>query len=558
MFISKFWTLLLALSVGLMLAIILLGKDLVNRERIGSTTEILYKEMTKTDVALKLHARERLDVLLTLALDRDVRKFLYTASAGPEKASKIRSQLLSILRKRNKELGNYTADLLVALNMKGEAICQVGKNEREHGYNLAGFPAVDAALRGYVRDDVWKISNDVLLIGARPVIEQGRYVGVLVHAMKVNDKLATDLSPSVQLAFFTGNVMSAVGSLKTKGIEKAQGAHIIKPLDKVLKSERFKKEGYSDVERIGTPDQEFLAVYSKVRGEAASNEVGFALVMPVERMTTATEFYDKAGTQDIDALPKVWLIVGIVLAFILGWLWNYLEGERPLSRLLKSINALEKSDPKDQLNIYKFRRKTRKIAAAVNSMIDFKLRAVLENTDNSSKNIDSILGKSKDVRLSSASFKFAEPSASEVPPPPPADDGKDSDDKKDENPKPPPPSAPNDVLPKAPNTAFSSPKPPPAPPSGAQKPPAPTPPAADSAPAMSPEEEQEYFHEIYDKFIELKKKLDEPTEQLTFERFLGTLKKNRDTLMARYDCKQVKFQVYEKAGKASLKATPVK
>ena len=50
----------------------------------------------------------------------------------------------------------------------------------------------------------------------------------------------------------------------------------------------------------------------------------------------------------------------------------------------------------------------------------------------------------------------------------------------------------------------------------------------------------------------------EATEQLTFERFLVTLKKNRDTLMARYDCKRVKFQVYEKDGKASLKATPIK
>ncbi len=532
-----------------MLAVILLGKDVVNRERIGSTTEILYKEMTKTDVALKLHARERLDVLLSLALDRDVRKFLYTASGGPNKASKIRSQLLAIMRKRNNDLGSYTADLLIALNMKGEVICQVGKNEREHGYNLAGFPAVDAALRGYIRDDVWKISNDILLIGARPVIEQGRYVGVLVHAMKVNKKVATDLSPSVQLAFFAGNVMTAVGSLKTQGVEKAQGAHILKPLDEVLKSSRFKKDGYSDVRHIGTPEQEFLAVYSKVRGEAAANDVGFALVMPVETMAAATEFYDKAGTQDIDALPKVWLAIGIFLAFAIGWLWNYLEGERPISKLLTSIETLEKSDPKDQLNIYNFRRKTRKVAAAVNSMIDFKMRSVLENADSSSKKIDSILSKSTDARLSSASFKFAEPTASEVPPPPPSGE---------ENTAPIPPVSPVNAPKKDPSTAFSSPKPPPAPVSGAQKPLTPTPPQAANPPLMSPEEEQEYFKDIYGDFIELKKKLGEPTEQLTFERFLGTLKKNRDTLIARYNCKQVKFQVYEKAGKASLKATPVK
>ena len=64
MFISKFWTLLLALIIGVSLAVIQLGRDVVNRERAENTTAILYKEMSKVDVALKLHARKRLDVLL--------------------------------------------------------------------------------------------------------------------------------------------------------------------------------------------------------------------------------------------------------------------------------------------------------------------------------------------------------------------------------------------------------------------------------------------------------------------------------------------------------------
>jgi hypothetical protein len=72
------------------------------------------------------------------------------------------------------------------------------------------------------------------------------------------------------------------------------------------------------------------------------------------------------------------------------------------------------------------------------------------------------------------------------------------------------------------------------------------------------QEEQVYFHQIYEEFVALKRKLGEPVEQLTFDRFEGTLKKNRDTLVAHYNCRFVNFQVYEKDGKASLKATPVK
>jgi hypothetical protein len=63
---------------------------------------------------------------------------------------------------------------------------------------------------------------------------------------------------------------------------------------------------------------------------------------------------------------------------------------------------------------------------------------------------------------------------------------------------------------------------------------------------------------VYDEFIKVKKQCNEPTEGLTFEKFQLTLKKNRDALIERHKCKRVKFTVYMKDGRASLKATPVK
>ena len=75
---------------------------------------------------------------------------------------------------------------------------------------------------------------------------------------------------------------------------------------------------------------------------------------------------------------------------------------------------------------------------------------------------------------------------------------------------------------------------------------------------MSQADELAYFKKTHSEFVALKQKLGESVDQLTFERFEVTLRKNRDTLMARYGCKSVTFKVYEKDGKASLKATPVK
>jgi hypothetical protein len=63
---------------------------------------------------------------------------------------------------------------------------------------------------------------------------------------------------------------------------------------------------------------------------------------------------------------------------------------------------------------------------------------------------------------------------------------------------------------------------------------------------------------VYDDFIRKKRECGEPTEGLTFEKFAQTLRKNRDALMQRHGCKRVRFAVYVKEGRASLKATPIK
>ncbi|MBI4511197.1 MAG: hypothetical protein HY698_16310 [Deltaproteobacteria bacterium] len=77
---------------------------------------------------------------------------------------------------------------------------------------------------------------------------------------------------------------------------------------------------------------------------------------------------------------------------------------------------------------------------------------------------------------------------------------------------------------------------------------------------QSAEEDAEvaYFRQVFDEFVQLKRKCGENTEGLTYEKFEGKLRQNREQLITKYNCKAVKFQVYVKDGKAALKATPVK
>ncbi|MCA9667717.1 MAG: hypothetical protein KC503_19090 [Myxococcales bacterium] len=67
-----------------------------------------------------------------------------------------------------------------------------------------------------------------------------------------------------------------------------------------------------------------------------------------------------------------------------------------------------------------------------------------------------------------------------------------------------------------------------------------------------------YFEQVYKDFIAIKRQCGENVENITYDRFATKLRKNRENLMSRYDCKGVKFQVYVKDGKAALKATPIK
>jgi hypothetical protein len=82
--------------------------------------------------------------------------------------------------------------------------------------------------------------------------------------------------------------------------------------------------------------------------------------------------------------------------------------------------------------------------------------------------------------------------------------------------------------------------------------------AAATGPAKAVNDETAEWMTVYDEFLRTKKQCDEPTDGLSFEKFQNTLRKNRDALVQRHQCKRVRFSVYIKDGRASLKATPVK
>jgi hypothetical protein len=77
-------------------------------------------------------------------------------------------------------------------------------------------------------------------------------------------------------------------------------------------------------------------------------------------------------------------------------------------------------------------------------------------------------------------------------------------------------------------------------------------------PAQDSDPDESHWRETYDRFCELKEQLGESADRISFERFAAKLKKNRAELVAKHNCKGVRFSVYEKEGKAAIKAAAIR
>lgn len=71
-------------------------------------------------------------------------------------------------------------------------------------------------------------------------------------------------------------------------------------------------------------------------------------------------------------------------------------------------------------------------------------------------------------------------------------------------------------------------------------------------------DEEQHFQETFRDFLSTRQKCGEPNDGMTYDKFAAKLRKNKEQLVAKYNCRTVRFQVYVKEGKAALKATPVK
>jgi len=306
-------------------------------------------------------------------------------------------------------------------------------------------------------------------------------------------------------------------------------------------------------------------VYARLPGEAWDLGAGYAVGRLAVRMDGPLDFMTKADNTDKAAVTKsitFYSVIGAVVgALILGLFFSYMEHTKPLRTFAGQTLELAKGKL-DVLAPSKFSGAYKKIAADINDGME-KI-AEKGGVPRKAANLEQVLGPLPQQPAMSA---FALPG--EAPPPstgpvisPTASSGPRG------LPKAPPRAHADDAIEPIPEPAAAKPKGPPP-----RRPPAPPAPAPAGEPAvaegsqvqplaaMAAEEafdEMADWRKVYEEFLALKQQCGEPTANLTFEKFKGTLQRNKDALVARHNCTRVKFTVYVKEGKAALKASPVK
>lgn len=601
MFWSKIWFFVVAVAAAIAFTIALVMPRPAQRAVAGEEKRRLTVACGVVNILLEGDARNRVDLAGAFARNEDIERELGDASGAASldenRMKKVRSTGEAVMKGIE---GTRKPDFAILIDKKGRVAARVRLEENEFGDVLAGRPLVDDALAGYLRDDLWIHNSTMYFVSASPVIKGTDYVGAIVLGHQITNEFAKKLvgeSLLVSLGFYRGtnSGTDTVAATETIAFDQSTmqtGLGLLKGPD--LKTDCINAINKPLPLRAGNDG--YTALIARLPGEAGARGGYYSVFVKTPPSVGFGATLELVSQEDLGFGSFPWILVGGGFLVVLGagiGLMLY-EADRPLRRLAAETVRLAKGEI-ERLGEDAHPGKFGSVARSVNIHIDKLGR----EAKSAKKDLDQLLGPAPEGSLGTidllatalpsvrpggpatatalppSEFRFTDPAAQQRPAPP-------------RHPTPPPIRAITQ-----PGAAPSMPPPPPLgapPPLTAYSPsPAPTPTGPSSTPAPSlasqlgpappltldddilgqassmempaaaPQPRVDpYFKQVFDQFIAVKKSCSEPTSGLTYDKFSEKLIKNRDDLKAKTGCREVRFTVYVKDGKAALKATPVK
>lgn len=569
MFLSKIWFFLVALGATIALTIALVMPRPAQRQHIEDEHNRLALACGVVNVALTDDARNRVELASSFARAQEVVNALESASNSDKLDEARMKQVRDVGEKLMQGISGRKPDFAMLIDRRGRVVARIKLDENDFGDYAAGRPLVDDALAGYLRDDIWAQNGTMYFVAAAPAIKRDppvAYVGAVVLGHKVTNELASQLvsTLAVDLSFYLGN--DEIAGSKPMTVDHT------KLLERVgsLKGDRIDDCTKGAPVDIHANKEDWTTLVARLPGEAQARQAFYSVMIKKPAAVGFSSTLKVVSKSDLSFSNFPWILVGglfiISLAIGVGLMW--VEADRPLRRLAADAVKLAKGE-KERLGEDEHGGKFGSIARSVNIHIDKLGR----EAKSARTNLDSLLGPAPEgglgtIDLLAGALPPSRPGGPGPSAPPPPSDFKFSDPGKAIPTPPPmkgPPSRPAAPPATPPRGVSAPPVPAAAPPVPAAPPPSKlgldddilggAGPGADSeATAMV----DPYFKSVYDQFLALKQSCGESTAGLTYQKFSEKLIKNRDDLMAKTGCKEVRFTVYVKDGKAALKATPVK
>lgn len=585
MLLSRFWYAILGVALAAAVAFLYISIHQHNRIRETDTRLIIDHDRDIVDWYMRIDARRRLDALAIVSIDDQVRTNIVKANAQ----DKVPGDVREATKKRLNELAQKFSSLikdegkgsnpigLFAVDARGRVVGYVNFDRsgqvKDDTFELGGFPVVADALHGWLRDDTWVLDREAIYrVVARPVVaaEGAPPAGAVVAVRRLDDSYAKNLvdRTEVPVVFYVNapdgeGVKFAARGVPDKSDVSFEGFTVDA---KMLAADKtYMDTGSSGLQQVG----KMTCAFSRIIGMSWESGAGFAVARKVSLIADPSAVLGGADETDKKAIP-MGLVIGIALASILiGIGATVVEHGMPLGKLGTEAKKFAKGE-QDGFPLAKLSGPYRKIGQDVNDGME-RVLAKGGGASRKAADLEQILGPvPAQPQMSAFSFGLA-------PEAPPSSKGGDM--------------FPN-LGPAAGGPEPAKPAAPPAKPAGPPPRPAAAA-AAPSAPMFDPEDAGEdggddatmvqkipeelmaaaksgevraiesadeliQWRATFDEFVAMRQKCGEPTTGLSFEKFQGQLRKNKEQLVKQYACKRVKFTVYEKDGKAALKATPIK
>jgi hypothetical protein len=564
MFLSKIWFILVGLLAGIAVTAAFVAPRPADRHIEQLEGQRMDRAQYAAEQLLKNDARRWIDYVAKLGTDGKLIDALDAASRGASELRPLHESVRNRLRDLVPDRQAIGAESIIAVDGKGRVVARVGDDEGEFGEPMAGAEVVADALRGYLSDDVWGAGNRLRRIGAAPVFAKShdRIVGALVVTVETGKRL-------VEMWKRNLGVDAAIVLNKTV-LSSTLPEALLAQLPEVIaeNSDEIASHKRSRALPLYMGNERLLMVAAPFAGEAAKQGAYYVLLTKKSPQSNPWALLSSTSSDDLKWGNFPWLpLGGGLLALIgIGLFLQRMEIETPLKRLRAEVRSMAKQEL-HKIEDTKYGGKLGGIARDINASIEFFTHAPLPKSENAKKDIAAILdpkaasadGKSFDVS-SSGSSKMA------VPPPaamaaslfgmprsvPGLGGGSPAN----------PPGLPPTPLAVAEHAPFLAPTPPP-PTAARPLPPFFAKPAneADSAtiPATSEAEaDNAHYSQVFEEYLVVRQKCGESNAGLSLDKFVAKLQSNRQQLIDKYHCKTAHFTVYEKDGKAGIRAVPVR